>query len=183
VTGYLLFAVIEFLLLWVLVLRDRLASGEDSTIVPLLVAAGVTLLLLPMLHYGLFNDLVMRASIPALFLLLVGAAQALRKGLSSARTVLIAAVLAIGAAHADNLICTHLTVAWQRPRGSVVPPPQAVRNLFQMQLYDGSARSRAFVTQYLGATDSPFFHWLARPSPAADVTGPDPYHGGAGGRR
>ena len=131
--------------------------------------------MLPLFHYGTYNDLVMRASIPALFLVLVAAVQALRRGKWDAPTVLLAAALAIGALYPANLKRRH--IGWAvRTSWTAGPRPMAsVRSLFHLQLHDGLARRQEFVSQYLGATDTPFYRFLARRSTPADITTPDPH--------
>jgi len=89
-------------------------------------------------------------------------------------------VLAVGAFYPANLLRWHASGAIRARRIVRVPPVESVRNLFQMQLHDGAARSREFVVQYLGATDSLFFERLGRSSEPRDVTGPDPLGGDRG---
>ena len=171
---YLLFVTCEFALLWLLLLRAQRAGEEGRPARRLLAAAGATLLLLPLFHYGLYNDLVMRASIPALFVLQIAAVEALRRGGSRATSMLIAAVLTIGAVYPGNLLRWHVRWVAGARRIVLLAPAASVRSLFHMQLHDSVAAQRAFLTQYLGAADAPFFGYLARRSAAFDVTGPDP---------
>jgi hypothetical protein len=171
---YGLFVACEFLVLWLLLMHALRGWPDHRRLRPLLGAAGATLLLLPFFHLGTYNDLVMRASIPALFLLQIGVVAALRPGLRRATSAAIAAVVLVGALYGANL--------FRILAGGSVPPhhpvavaeQRSVRNLFQMQLYDPSARGSEFVTQYLGSTDSLFFRHVAPPSAAARVDGPDP---------
>jgi len=174
---YLLFVLCEFALLWLLAMRAQPDGEGARPMQRLLLVAGVTLLLLPLFHYGLYNDLVMRASIPALFVVQIAALQALRRGARSVTTVLIAAVLAIGAIYPANLLRWH--VRWMAGSRDIVSvrPMASVRSLFHLQLDDAVARRQEFVTQYLGAADAPFYRYLARRSRPADVTTPDPQGG------
>ena len=66
---YLAFVFMQFGLLWLLLLRLR----KDS----LLINAGLFLFILPLFHMGASNDLVMRASIPALFIVCLAAIERL----------------------------------------------------------------------------------------------------------
>jgi hypothetical protein len=175
--GYAVFVTCEFLVLWVLLLREHGGGGEEGALRPALLAAGWTLLVLPLFRYGLFNDLVMRASIPALAILLVASASALRRGVRSGRRAAIAAVLAIGALYGGNLLRMHLEWACRAGRIVFTVPQRSVRSLFQIQLHDPAAMRRDFVAQYLGAADAPFFRWLARPSAATEVDTADPLAG------
>ncbi len=172
--SYAVFMACEFLLLWLLLLREHGAGREDGALRPALLAAGGTLLVLPLFHYGLYNDLVMRASIPALFVLLIAAARALRRGVATRRRAAIAVVLAVGALYGGNLLRLHLEWIYRARRIAFVAPQGSVRSLFQIQLYDPAAMRKEFVTQYLGSTDAPFFRLLAPPSPAQDIDTPDP---------
>ena len=171
--GYTVFVTCEFLVLWALVWREQRALRAERATAPLFAAAGATLMVLPFVHYGRYNDLVMRASIPALFIVVVATAQVLRGGVRNARTLLIATVLAIGALYSGNLMRMHVRSALLTRMASAVPPEGAVRSLFQIQLTDKAANRTDFLTQYLGSEDSFFFRKLARRSPALRVTIPD----------
>ncbi len=85
------FILYEFLLLWSMLLhkRDRL----------LLAVTGTVLILLPLFYLGPSNDLVMRASIPALMMLCILTLQAVgnSSGVSSGRRLRIILVLVLGA--------------------------------------------------------------------------------------
>ena len=178
-SGYTVFVTCEFLVLWVLVWREQRALRAERATTPLFVAAGATLMVLPLVHYGRYNDLVMRASIPALFIVILATAQALRAGVRNTRTLLIAIVLAIGALHSGNLVRMHVRSALLTRMASAVPSEGVVRSLFQIQLTDKAANGTDFLTQYLGSEGSFFFRELACPSPALRVTIP----GGASGER
>ena len=171
---YLLFVACEFAVLCLLLVRAQRSDGEGPAMRRLLLAAGCSLLVLPWFHYGIYNDLVMRASIPACFVLLVAALQALRRGTRSATSVLVAAVLVVGAIYPANLMRWHVVGAARSLRFAALRPMASVRSLFQLQLHDGLAQRLPFVTQYLGGTDTPFYRFLARRSTAAEVVEHDP---------
>jgi hypothetical protein len=172
--AYALFAACEFLVLWLLLLRESAAGPGDRALRPALLGAGAALLTLPLLRYGLFNDLSMRASIPPLAVLLVVSARVLRRGLARPRRAAIALVLAVGALYGGNLLRMHLGSQWRGRRVVSLPPRDRVRDLFQVQLHDPPAAGRNFVSQYLGSVDAPFFRVLARPSAPREVDETDP---------
>jgi hypothetical protein len=161
---YALFVACEFLVLWILLLVSQRKSSLGSDLLPLLYFSGSTLLVLPLFHYGWYNDLVMRASIPALFVLQVCTIQALRHGPRRSIVAGMIIVLAIGALYSGNLLRTH--GKWILNRRSIVAilPEDRVRNLFQIQLYDPFAKNTEFVAQYVASTESLFFRRLAAAS-------------------
>jgi hypothetical protein len=168
---YAVFVGLEFLVLAAL-LAATLRGHRDET--RLLGVATATLLVLPLFRYGYHNDLVMRASIPALFVLQVLAARA-TGGLAArpALAVAVAALLLLGALYPANMLRLNALAVLQRgalvriPRGSGVP------DLFEQQL---ALRGYYFhVGQYIGSVDAPFFRVLARrPVPAPRGSGGEP---------
>ncbi|MGW8394655.1 hypothetical protein [Pseudoduganella sp. HUAS MS19] len=89
-----IYAIIMFSVLeWGLLAWAVLARSERS---PLLMLALLELLLLPFLHFGPANDLVMRASIPALAILMVATIEAWQTTLPPLRRAAIAALLVLG---------------------------------------------------------------------------------------
>ena len=118
----------------------------------LAVCAGV-LLLLPLYRYGENNDFVMRTAIPALFVVAVSVARALRQatGLRGPRQGL-ALLLVIGACTPGLEISRAVQ---QRAKG-----PQGTRRVLDHAKPE-------LVQQYLGSPDSPFFTTLARDMPKA----------------
>jgi hypothetical protein len=118
-------------------------------------------------RYGVFNDLVMRTSIPALFVLQVLAARA--PAVSSQRTLLrtaITAILLLGAVYPANMLRIAATMVIDRRALVWIPPRSSVTDLFQQQL--ALQGQYFFVGQYIGALDAPFFRLFAR----APVTRP-----------
>ncbi len=171
---YAVFTLCEFAVLWVLLLRAARDDPHEAPRRALLWAAGTTLLVLPVFHYGLYNDLVMRASVPALFVLQIGAARALTRRPRAPAALAIAAVLAVGALYPANLLRIHArTVVWSR-RLVRVPPLGSVRDLAEIQLRDPAAMNVEFLAQYLGATDTVFFERLARASTPRRLAVPGP---------
>jgi hypothetical protein len=159
--AYAMFVTLEFLLLVALLAfayRDR---SERR----LLAVVTVTLLALPWFHYGFYNDLVMRASIPALFTLQVLAVRAAevvprRSALAGA----IIALLAVGAAYPANMLRMQVRFVVASRTLVRIPARPAVADLFQQQL--AMRGSYFFVGQYVGGLNAPFFRLLARrPTP------------------
>lgn len=167
---YGLFVLCEFLILWFLLIRAQ----TKSPTLPLLYTSGILLMLLPHFHYGWYNDLVMRASIPALFVLQVATVQALRRNVNRATVMAIIAVLGLGALYSGNLVRMHVQWIIGARRIVTRAPEQAVHNLFQIQLHDAAAKKTGFVSQYLGSTRSIFFRDLSEPSNSCSVEVPDP---------
>jgi hypothetical protein len=155
---YTVFVALEFLLLAALLAAvHRGRRGELG----LLGVATATLLLLPLVRYGYYNDLVMRTSIPALFVLQVLVARAVE--VFPRRSVLAAAVagvLLLGAAYPANMLRLRMSAVAHRRALVRIPPRAKVSDLFQQQL---ALRGHYFhVGQYIGAADAPFFRVLAR---------------------
>jgi len=171
---YATFVLCEFAVLWFLLLRAQRGDGRGPAMRRLLHAAGLTLLVLPLFHYGIYNDLAMRASIPALFLLLAVALEALRRPRRRVLAAAIAAVLAVGAIYPANLLRWHAGWAALSLRRSGARPVASVRSVFHIQLHDGLGKQLPFASQYLGATDAPFYRYLARRSPPSVVVDADP---------
>lgn len=168
---YTIFVSLEFLLLATLLAASHRGRGSDLR---LLGVATITLLALPFVKYGYFNDLVMRTSIPALFVLQVLTARAAdvvprRSRLTGALVV----VLLVGAAYPVNMLRLVATTVVRRGSLVSVPPQSEVLDLFQQQLL---LRNRYFhLGQYIGAVDAPFFRHLTRPPiavPKGSVTRP-----------
>ena len=167
VADYTVFVLLEFLVLAMLLAAIHRGRRADLRV---LIAATIVLIVLPFLTYGRYNDLVMRASIPALFVLQLFAAQA--PGVLPRRPLLhgaVVAVLVVGAAYPMNML--RLSAAAVVRRGALVriPPRRQVADLFEQQL--GLRERYFFIGQYVGALDSPFFRYLAR-QPVAVPKGP-----------
>jgi hypothetical protein len=91
VSLYLSFVIFEFILIWLLVYRP-----EDKI---LWVSTGIILLVLPFLHFGPGNDIVMRGSIPALMMLCIFTILAIAqfREMPVRRIVLLVGLLLVGA--------------------------------------------------------------------------------------
>lgn len=123
----------------------------------------LTLCLLPWFKYGAFNDLVMRASIPALFVLAVIVAQILHDR-SAARWVRfsLATVLLAGAVTPGVEIARHLERMWLFPP-AIIDETQAPRDFL-----DYFRTDTFFFAQYTGSVESSFFEIAANPVPEND---------------
>lgn len=166
---YAVFTICEFLPLWMLLAYANGRRQRDRRPSLLLLAAGATLALLPWFHYGWYNDLVMRASIPALFVLQAETARTLGGGSSRPVRLVLIAMLACGATYSTNLLRLHLQ--WIEAAGywCQTRPRALVPDLFTIQLRDSAAHSSDFLRQYLGSGDSAFFRYLAGTSSARKI--------------
>ena len=150
----------------------RASRGFDLA---LLASVGL-LVVLPWIRYGYANDLPMRASIPALYVLLVLALCALRawrtRPLGAA---FVAALLLVGGltpvAEFQEKRALTAEGDWLR-----LPAREDVRDLFGVhRRYQELGHGFDFVTQYTGAADAPFYRWLARPLEPRSIAA-DPQH-------
>jgi hypothetical protein len=120
----------------------------------------LTLSILPWFKLGAYNDLVMRSSIPALFVLAVLVARAVHDRTLERQTRLaLAVLLLIGAVTSGVEIVRHLKWMVELPAPIFVEgqTPKDFVDYFQEQAY--------FFGQYSGGLDSPFFQYAAKPIP------------------
>lgn len=163
---YVIFVGIEFAGLsaalgWFLAGRAGEAARQERSL--LAVATGV-LLVLPLLRYGYANDLVMRGSIPALFVLqvlLVRMFASAGEGRRRGAVWLAAALLTIGAGNAALEYRRHVgrvfhQGSWRDPRTH-----EPVRSLAELHRTIYARPGFDFTRQYLGSTDSFFARHLA----------------------
>lgn len=124
----------------------------------LFVSTTFFLTILPFLRYGIFNDLVMRASIPSLFILMTVTYRYLADGTSESRLPIrawthtaIIIVLAFGSITALIELNSHLRGPYSSPESwhSIGNP-----NL--------SPSEKLFTSQYMGTNQSFFFRTLSR---------------------
>lgn len=122
-----------------------------------LIAVGI-LSLLPFLRYGYYNDLVMRTSLPALFLLAVFLTRAWYASTTPATIRgLIIILFLMGTMNVGIEVKRHLTEIARQ--GHIYTTPE------EELLYDiPETRSiPSFFAQYVGSAESPFFTYLAKP--------------------
>lgn len=148
--NYLLFCALEFGLFW-WILR-RVATEEWRA---LWWMAGGSLILIPFARLGFFNDLVMRVSIPALFVLWILTIQGLLgSGLDRVRRSALAAMLALGALTPANEFARCFEhYRWRAAKEDRVREVPLVHDRAELN------------TLYLGDPDAPFFRYLARRRP------------------
>jgi hypothetical protein len=161
--------IIEFGLLAALILLalPRQAPQERRWVF----AAAVTLMLLPWIHYGAYNDLVMRVCIPALFVLQFIALRTLAaqtltpgRGRWSPWGSALVVLLAVGALYPLNMLrITGQRFAERSWDWVYIPPASEVPDLFKQQRQ--TREMLFFIGQYVGSVRSPFFTHLAKPLP------------------
>lgn len=151
-----LFCVLEYGIYALLIHQSHLPFNAKERRL-FLISVGI-LTLLPFFRYGFWNDLAMRASLPALFLLAVFLTRALyypatRKSIR----LLIVASLLIGALNVAVEITRHLAEISASGQWYRLPSPGALYDIRQAGV------STSFFTQYIGSAQSPFFQFLAKP--------------------
>lgn len=162
----LLFYLLEFGLFgWLIACAGVLRRTVDRQ---LFWAATGWLLVLPLWVFGAVNDLVMRASIPALWLYTLFLAQTVADADAQTRLRrwLLGGALLIAALNPlqDLLLHTRQLAA----RGTMQALPPADESILA-QFADAPNR----LVQYLGSRQTPFFEWLGKP-PAARTDAPAP---------
>jgi hypothetical protein len=123
-----------------------------------LAASTGVLLLLPFFQHGRYNDLVMRASIPALLALAVLALRAFDPGSTARRgAAVVGVLLVLGALHPANMLRIRAGQVWERGTAFALPAPSS---LFEQ--HRGVREHWPFLYQYVGAADTVFFRSVAR---------------------
>jgi hypothetical protein len=157
---WVLFIMLEFgLYLLLVVAARRTFVSVDALPRRWLVTTVIVLLLLPFYRVGLNNDLVMRASIPALFLVAVYVAQTLvNHAISPALRGTLLALVLVGSV-------TGLLRSFQQFYPLVNPQvawanSQQEDNQSIVQLYDDDIER---LSQYIGNPQAPFFRYLGKP--------------------
>ncbi len=123
-------------------------------------AAVIWLMLLPLYRFGGANDLVMRASIPALFVIALFVSRALHQpeGLSRRARTMLLVLLIIGSITVLIELQRHLRGFLAA--GSLVDIPDPNRII---GFWDYTAEeAQALIWQYMGSAKAPFFQYLAR---------------------
>lgn len=122
----------------------------------------MTLAILPWFKLGVYNDLVMRSSIPALFALGVIVTRAvLDKTLERQTRLALVVLLLIGAITSGIEIRRHLQWIVQ------FPAPIFVEGRTPHDFIDYFQDEPFFFGQYSGGLDSPFFQYAAKAAPAS----------------
>jgi hypothetical protein len=144
---YLLFVLLEFGLVAWLVHRVQRQSA-------IFYGAVLMLLTLPLFRLGEANDLVMRASVPALLVLILGVAQALASG--QGRPAIRGALLLV--------VGVGVWGAWQEPIRSLITPawaPAQVALIDAVKVTNHGALPSNYVTP---ASTSRVLRWMNPPS-------------------
>lgn len=130
-----------------------------------------TLCALMIYRYGINNDLAMRASIPALFVLavLVGRALLAEQGSRRLRWAL-GVVLVIGALTPFYEFARHIVPFWQPDAPWTAKATEKREGIVELFL-DDSER----LAQYTGSIQAPFFRYLAKPIPTPSADAPMQY--------
>jgi hypothetical protein len=157
-----LFCLLEFgVYAIVLASCGRAIDGRKGMILAVTV---VWLTLLPLYRYGYYNDLAMRASIPALFVLsiLVGKAFYGAQAFARGRSVL-AILLLLGAIAPLISFTRHAVAMYEHKTIDFRPAMNDVGDL--ILLHQGVVQRTnwaGFIGQYTGSAEAPFFRYLAR---------------------
>jgi len=136
----------------------------------------VWLAILPFFRFGACNDLVMRASVPGLFLLAAWTARTLSElRISRWKRLVLLGVLLIGATAPFSDLYAHFREALRKRRILEIPAAETVEPLWQLNLRasqlaeEGSHllirnfRGDEFFLQYIGSPETLFFRFLAKP--------------------
>jgi hypothetical protein len=160
VTFLILFCLLEFGVYAIMLYRSGAIQDErwrwmlDITV--------LTLFILPWFRLGVYNDLVMRASIPALFVLAVIVARAIHDNTLTKQTrMALTIVLLVGAVTSGAEIRRHLY--WMTTESAPIMDETKVPGDFISYFQDQAF----FFGQYAGGIDSPFFQYAAKIAPAS----------------
>ena len=135
---------------------DRWRWMLDSTV--------LTLAILPWFKLGVYNDLVMRASIPALFVLAVIVARALHDNNVERQTrIALVVLIVVGAGTAFVEFRRHVE------RMATISAPIFDEKVKPWDFVEYMKNQVYFFGQYSGAIDSPFFRYAAKPISAASA--------------
>jgi hypothetical protein len=160
---YILFVLLEFFILSIFVYYFR-KPEKNCDEIKLLVFAVFILISLPFFKYGLHNDLVMRASIPSLFVVLVSTVKTI--GTSKLKKYAYAAIvciIAIGSVTPAMETSRHLLTGYRKHIVISIPEKKSIQTIFQLQ--DEKYRYFNFIGQYLGSVDSFFGKYMKRSNP------------------
>lgn len=160
----LLFCLVEFAVLAAVVWAGLRAARPALR--PILAACVILLAALPLFRYGQFNDLVMRVSIPALFVLAVAALTTLARPESGRRVrVAVAVLLLLGAPTGMIQVARFFRAARPEWNSFLQPPARNMGEAFTIIGVVGENPNNPVTRQYVGSTQSAFARVLARPQP------------------
>ena len=152
------------------ILARKLLDQDDRQSRLLLTIGLVYLAILPFYQYGYYNDLVQKASIPALFALAIIVGRAVlsdskRRGIQLVLTVL----LAIG--FVTSFINIGIQFEGIIKNGALwqLPSSGEVSTLWQLQKKEQENAFKiegqeytSFISQYIGSSEAPFFQWFVQ---------------------
>jgi hypothetical protein len=140
---------------------------------------GIWLMVLPFFRYGACNDLVMRASVPGLYVLAAWCARVLsHSGVARWKKLLLAGTLLMGATAPLSDLYAHFREIFRRGRLLEIPAFDNVADLWELNLRATmlaeevshplikNFKGHEFFLQYIGSSDTLFFRFLAKPSSA-----------------
>ena len=144
-----------------------------------IVAVGLIVLgLLPFYQYGYYNDLLQKASVPALFALSILAGRAvLGQANKRGQRVALMALLAVGLV--TSSINIGLQVEGIIKNGTLwhLPASSQVSTLWELQQKEEASafaieglEYTSFISQYIGSCEAPFFQWFVKQRPAGALS-------------
>jgi len=168
--------VVLWVLFWLLecgiygILTWRLLDKEDKQSRLILAVVLVVLALLPSYTYGYYNDLLHKASIPAIFTLSILIGQVIlnhneKRRMQLALTILlcigfVTAFINIGF-QIEGMI--HNGAMWSLPSSSDVYTIEELQQKEKENAFDiGDFEYTSFMSQYVSSDEAPFFRWLVR---------------------
>lgn len=154
------FCVLEFGLYGILVAGSRRSWTKQTKGV--FVTALVCLSLFPFYRFGGVNDFVMRASIPALFVLAVFVGRALQAGsMPRFRRTVLVVLLVLGSVTALVEVRRHVDGILSA--GTLVNTPRVSRVMDIDHWGTSTDKDVTILLQYVGSAQVPFFEYVARP--------------------
>ncbi|PIE35549.1 hypothetical protein CSA56_03855 [candidate division KSB3 bacterium] len=150
-----LFLLLEFGVYVIIIFFSGVPLSDREKCV--LLVSTVVLTLLPFFRYGFWNDLVMRASAPALFVMSIFVVKVLyttaaRRGI----VIVLALALLIGTANSGIEYRRHLVKTMKRGHIFVLPEARSLHDAPNTKV------NPSFFFQYIGSADAPFFRYMAK---------------------
>ncbi len=153
------FCLLEFGLYGILI--RRINRDWNSKAKALFVTATICLSLLPFFRYGGSNDLVMRVSIPALFVLAVFVGKALHsQSPGDLKRIILTVLVVLGSVTALVEFRRHVTGI--RDAGTILQTPSMnqVMSVNQWGLF--TEKDAMIIRQYVGSSQAPFFKFMVK---------------------
>jgi hypothetical protein len=152
------------------ILAWKLLDREDRQSRLILMTALIVLAILPFYQYGYYNDLLQKASIPALFALAIIVGRVVLGQTSKRRTrVALIVLLAIGFLTASVNIGLQFEGIIKNRALWHLSPASEVSTLWELQKKEEEnafeiegEEYNSFISQYIGSGEAPFFQWFVR---------------------